>query len=276
MTAPQKFPRPVVLCILDGWGYREEKSNNAVAGAKAPHWNRLWQTCPHALLATSGLAVGLPEGQMGNSEVGHLTIGAGRVMMQDLPKIDLAVKNGELAKNPQLLTLIEKLKASGGTCHLMGLTSPRGVHAHQLHMSALAQIVAAAGVKVAVHVFTDGRDVPPKSGPEQVAEFAATLPAGARIATVSGRYYAMDRDKRWDRVEKAYRALALAEGEKAADAVEVIRAAYAKDVTDEFVLPTVIGDYAGMKEGDGILFANFRSDRAREILDTPVQDHERA
>lgn len=267
MTAPQKFPRPVVLCILDGWGYREEKSNNAVAGAKAPHWNRLWQTCPHALLATSGLAVGLPEGQMGNSEVGHLTIGAGRVMMQDLPKIDMAVKTGELAKNPQLLTLIEKLKVSGGTCHLMGLTSPGGVHAHQLHMTALAQIVAVAGVKVAVHVFTDGRDVPPKSGAEQVAEFAATLPAGAKIATVSGRYYAMDRDKRWDRVEKAYRALALAEGEKAAEAVEVIKAAYAKDVTDEFVLPTVIGDYAGMKEGDGILFANFRSDRAREILE---------
>lgn len=269
MTAtPQNISlRPVVLCILDGWGYREDPSYNALAAANLPNWRQLWASCPHALLSTSGLDVGLPEGQMGNSEVGHLTIGAGRVVFQDLPKIDLAIKSGELARNPALLDLIAKLKASGGTCHLMGLTSGGGVHAHEQHILALARCVAGAGVKVAVHVFTDGRDVPPKSAAAGVTAFAAALPEGAVIATVSGRYYAMDRDKRWDRVEKAYRAMAEAKGDHAPDAVRAITDSYAQDVTDEFILPSVIGSYQGMKSGDGILFANFRSDRAREILE---------
>ncbi len=260
-------PRPVVLCILDGWGYRTDPRFNAVAEGKTPIWDALWTSCPHALLRTDGLAVGLPEGQMGNSEVGHLTIGAGRVMMQDLPKIDRAITSGELAKNTSLVDHIAALKASGGTCHLMGLCSPGGVHAHQDHMIALAKIVTAAGVPVAVHVFTDGRDVPPKSAGEQVAAFAAALPTGATIATVSGRYYAMDRDKRWERVELAYRALTVAEGPKANSAAQVITDAYAADLTDEFIKPTIVGSYAGMRAGDGILFANFRSDRAREILE---------
>jgi 2,3-bisphosphoglycerate-independent phosphoglycerate mutase len=260
-------PHPVVLCILDGWGYRAEKEHNAIAAAHTPVWDELWASCPHAFIRTDGLSVGLPEGQMGNSEVGHLTIGAGRVLMQDLPKIDQAVASGELAKNPVLLDHVAKLKESGGVCHLMGLCSPGGVHAHQDHMLALARIVAAAGVKVAVHVFTDGRDVPPQSAAQQVAGFAAALPQGAGIATVSGRYYAMDRDKRWERVEQAYRAMVEAKAPRSLSAATAIGASCAENVTDEFIKPVVMGDYAGMKSGDGILFANFRSDRAREILE---------
>ena len=260
--------RPVVLCILDGWGYRPNSDYNAIMQGNTPAWDDLFATCPHAFLRTDGLSVGLPEGQMGNSEVGHLTIGAGRVLMQDLPKIDQAVATGALAQNETLLAQIAALKASGGTCHLMGLCSPGGVHAHQDHMVALAKVVTDAGVPVAVHVFTDGRDVPPKSAREQIAAFEKALPAGATIATISGRYYAMDRDKRWERVELAYRAIAEAQGEKAVSADTAIAAAYDATLSDEFVKPTVIGTYAGMKaSGDAILFANFRSDRAREILE---------
>lgn len=262
-----KNRRPVVLCILDGWGYREAATYNAIAMAKVPTWNELWQSAPHAFLQTSGLSVGLPEGQMGNSEVGHLTIGAGRVMMQDLPKIDIAIKDGSLATNENLQAFITKLKATGGTCHLMGLCSVGGVHAHEGHMLALAKILTAAGIPVAVHAFTDGRDVPPKSAIENVPVFEKALPTGAKLATLTGRFYAMDRDKRWERVEEAYRAITQAKGATGVDATSVLTAAYAADLTDEFVKPTVMGDYAGMKSGDGILFANFRSDRAREILE---------
>lgn len=262
-----KNRRPVVLCILDGWGYREAATYNAIAMAKVPTWNELWKSAPHAFLQTSGLSVGLPEGQMGNSEVGHLTIGAGRVMMQDLPKIDIALKDGSLATNENLQAFITKLKATGGTCHLMGLCSVGGVHAHEDHMLGLAKILTAAGIPVAVHAFTDGRDVPPKSAIENVPAFQKALPAGAKLATLTGRFYAMDRDKRWERVEEAYRAITEAKGATGVDAHSVLTAAYAADLTDEFVKPTVMGGYAGMKSGDGILFANFRSDRAREILE---------
>ena len=258
--------RPVVLCILDGWGYREEREYNAIAQAHAPHWKEMWATCPHAFLRTSGLDVGLPAGQMGNSEVGHMTMGAGRIIMQDLPKIDAAIKDGSLAKLPQLLDLIAKLKATGGTCHLMGLCSPGGVHAHQDHMLALARIVAAAGVPVAIHAFTDGRDVAPKSAIDQVTALAAALPMHASIASISGRYYAMDRDKRWERVELAYRAMAEAKAATFSDVAGAIQASYTGDTTDEFIKPVIAEGYAGMTDGDGILFANFRADRAREIL----------
>lgn len=262
--APAK--KPVVLCILDGWGYREAREYNAIAQANAPHWNDMWATCPHAFLKTSGLHVGLPEGQMGNSEVGHMTMGAGRIIMQDLPKIDQAIKDGSLAHLPELEELIAKLKETSGTCHLMGLCSPGGVHAHQDHILALAKIITAAGIPVAVHAFTDGRDVAPKSAVEQIGALAKALPQHAFIATVSGRYYAMDRDKRWDRVELAYRAMAEAQGDKFEDAATAIQAAYDAGVTDEFIKPMVESRYAGMQKGDGLLFANFRADRAREIL----------
>jgi 2,3-bisphosphoglycerate-independent phosphoglycerate mutase len=258
--------RPVMLVILDGWGWREDPADNAVVDANTPTFQRLWSGGPHALLQTSGRDVGLPDGQMGNSEVGHLNIGAGRVVTQDLPRIHNAIEDGSLAKNPDLLNLIAGLKQNGGTCHLVGLTSPGGVHAHQDHAVALARILAEAGVTTRLHVWTDGRDTPPESGGGDIAKLVADLPAGATIATVSGRYFAMDRDKRWDRVEKAYRAMAEAEGERFPDAGAVVAKAYADGVTDEFVVPAVVGDYAGMRDGDAILCFNFRADRVREIL----------
>ncbi|WP_336811161.1 2,3-bisphosphoglycerate-independent phosphoglycerate mutase [Bosea sp. MMO-172] len=259
-------PRPVMLMILDGWGWREEAENNAVRLANTPNFDRLWATNPHAFLHTSGLDVGLPPGQMGNSEVGHLNLGAGRVVMQDLPRINQAIADGSIATALEATGLVAGLKASGGACHLIGLVSPGGVHAHQDHAVALARILTAQGVQVHVHVFTDGRDTPPQSAAEYVKSFAAALPAGASIASVSGRYYAMDRDNRWERVEKAWRAMVLGEGERFPDAQAAIAAAYAQNVTDEFILPAAIGDYAGMKDGDGLLSFNFRSDRIREIL----------
>jgi 2,3-bisphosphoglycerate-independent phosphoglycerate mutase len=181
-------PRPVVLCVLDGWGHRQECEDNAVCQARTPTWNKLMATSPHALLQASELNVGLPEGQMGNSEVGHMNLGAGRVVMQDLPRIDKAVADGSLARNEQLQDFIGKLRASGGTAHLLGLMSPGGVHSHQDHLAALARILSAAGVKVAVHAFLDGRDTPPKSAEEYLARFLKDIAdTGARVATVSGR-----------------------------------------------------------------------------------------
>ena len=259
--------RPVMLVVLDGWGWREERADNAVRQAKTPNVDALWTAGPRAFLRTSGLDVGLPEGQMGNSEVGHLNIGAGRVVMQDLPRIATAIADGSLARDPAIARLCETLKGTGGTCHLMGLVSPGGVHAHQDHAVALARIVAATGVPVALHAWTDGRDTPPRSGRDDLARLSAALPAGARIATVCGRYYAMDRDNRWERVGRAFGAMVEAEGVRFPDADAVLADAYGRDVTDEFVDPAVLGDYAGMRDGDGILAFNFRADRIREILD---------
>ena len=259
-------PRPVMLVILDGFGWREDTADNAVRQARTPTFSRLWSTCPHAFLRTSGLDVGLPEGQMGNSEVGHMNIGAGRVVMQELPRISQAVADGSIARAPALVALIAALTQSGGTCHLMGLVSPGGVHSHQDHGAALATILAGAGIPVAAHAFMDGRDTPPSSGGQDLRRFQAALPEGARIATVSGRYYAMDRDKRWDRVARAYLAIAEGQGTPFADPVAAMDASYAAGVTDEFVIPTVIGGYTGMRDGDGILCFNFRADRVRELL----------
>ncbi len=264
-------PRPVVLCILDGWGYRAERNDNAIALASTPVWNELWSEAPHAFLETSGLAVGLPDGQMGNSEVGHMNLGAGRVVMQDLPRIDQAVADGSLASNRALRQTIDALKASGGTADLLGLLSPGGVHSHQGHMVALARLIADAGVPVAVHAFLDGRDTPPSSAKGFVETFLAAVAGHAvRIATVSGRYYAMDRDKRWDRVALAYQAMVDAEAPRAADPLAAIQSSYRAGKTDEFVLPVVIGDYSGMRDGDALIMANFRADRAREILSALV------
>jgi 2,3-bisphosphoglycerate-independent phosphoglycerate mutase len=258
--------RPVMLVILDGWGWREEAADNAIRQASTPVFDRLWETGPHGFLHTSGKDVGLPGGQMGNSEVGHLNIGAGRVVMQDLPRIGDAIANGEIAKAPALTDLIAKLKKSGGTCHLLGLVSPGGVHSHQDHAAALARILTEAGVPACIHVFTDGRDTPPQSAADDVKRLLAALPDKVKITTVSGRYYAMDRDKRWDRVEKAYNAVVAAGATRFPDAPAVIADAYANKKFDEFVLPAVIGDYQGMKDGDGVLCFNFRADRVREIL----------
>ncbi len=258
--------RPVMLVILDGWGWREERADNAVRQARTPNFDHLWAASPHALLRTSGLDVGLPDGQMGNSEVGHLNIGAGRVVMQDLPRIDAAVADGSLAHNTELLAFIAALRQSGGACHLMGLISPGGVHSHQDHAVALARILTDAGLRVIMHAFTDGRDTAPRSAGEDIARLEGALPAGAHIGTVCGRYYAMDRDKRWDRVQKAYAAIADGQAARFANASAVIKDAYAVNITDEFIFPACIGDYAGMRDGDGVLCFNFRADRVRETL----------
>lgn len=263
-----KRPRPVVLCVLDGWGCREDASDNAVTRARTPVFSKYWAASPHALLDASEEHVGLPKGQIGNSEVGHMNLGAGRVIFQDLPMIDRAIARGELATNTALLDLIAKLKQSKGTCHLMGLTSPGGVHAHQQHALVLAKEITKAGVPVAIHAFTDGRDVPPQSAVEQIGSFEKELAgiAGAKLVTICGRYYALDRDQRWDRVEKTYRLLVDGTGTKFSSAVEAIKASYAAGVHDEFILPVVLENYQGMKPGDGVLFTNYRTDRAREIL----------
>ncbi len=255
-----------MLLILDGFGWREASEDNAVVQAATPNFDRLWAVCPHAFLRTDGDEVGLPDGQMGNSEVGHLNIGAGRVVRQELARIGAAIRDGSLARAPALTGLIAAAQQSGGTCHLMGLVSDGGVHAHQDHAIALARILTAAGVPVAVHALTDGRDTAPRSGEGFISGLEASLPAGAAIATVCGRYYAMDRDNRWERVARAWRAMALAEADRYASASEALAAAYAQGVTDEFVDPSVIGPYEGMRDGDVLLCFNFRADRVREIL----------
>jgi 2,3-bisphosphoglycerate-independent phosphoglycerate mutase len=262
-------PRPVVLCILDGWGEREDGADNAIERAKTPVWHELMRRWPHAQLDASEHYVGLPDGQMGNSEVGHTNLGAGRIVMQDLPRIDTAIADGTLAKLPALQEFITKSKASGGAAHIVGLMSPGGVHSHQKQIAALCAILGEAGVPVRVHALLDGRDTPPKSAIGYLKQFQADIAGHGdiRVATVAGRYYGMDRDKRWDRVAKAYAAMTKAQGEHAADPVGAVEAAYRRDETDEFVLPTAIGDYRGMRDGDGALFANFRADRIREIGD---------
>src|SRR5437763_5777111 len=260
-------PKPLVLCILDGWGERPNGADNAIDRAKTPVWHELMRRWPHAQLEASEHYVGLPYGQMGNSEVGHTNIGAGRMVLQDLPRIDKALAEKKVASLPALKYFVVKIKQSGGTAHVMGLTSPGGVHSHQHQIAALAGIVADAGVPVIVHAFLDGRDTPPQSASGYLKQFQQDIAGhgNVRIATVTGRYYAMDRDKRWDRVAKAYAALTAANGEHAEDPVKAVEAAYARGETDEFVLPTVIGDYRGMKDGDGVFFANFRADRIRAI-----------
>ncbi|WP_238365609.1 2,3-bisphosphoglycerate-independent phosphoglycerate mutase [Mesobacterium pallidum] len=262
MTAP----KPVVLCILDGWGLREATDHNAPALARTPNFDRIWQTCPTSTLITHGRDVGLPAGQMGNSEVGHMNIGAGRVVAMDLGQIDLAVEDGSFAKNDALQAFLKRLKASGGTAHLMGVVSDGGVHGHIEHVLAAARAVTDAGVRCVLHAVTDGRDVAPKSADGFLETLESRLPKGASVATVTGRYYAMDRDNRWERVEKAYDAMILGEGNLAPDSATAVRRGYGADKTDEFLPATVIGDYKGAKDGDGFFCLNFRGDRAREIL----------
>jgi 2,3-bisphosphoglycerate-independent phosphoglycerate mutase len=260
------IPKPVVLCILDGWGLREDTSANAPALANTPAFDHLMATCPHAQLITHGPDVGLPSGQMGNSEVGHTNIGAGRIVAMDLGAIDLAIETGSFAQNPTLLAFIDTLKATGGTAHLMGVVSDGGVHGHISHIIAAMRAITAAGVPVALHAITDGRDVAPTSAAKYFAWLAEGMPTGARVATVIGRYWAMDRDNRWDRVELAYLAMSEGKGPREATAEDAISAATARGETDEFIAATVIGAYEGIKDGDGLFCLNFRADRAREIL----------
>ncbi|HSF95525.1 MAG TPA: 2,3-bisphosphoglycerate-independent phosphoglycerate mutase, partial [Thermohalobaculum sp.] len=264
MTQPTH--KPVVLVILDGWGLTEPGPANAPHLAKTPNFDRIWAECPRATLSASGNDVGLPEGQMGNSEVGHTNIGAGRVVWMDLPRIDNAIADGSFAANPELDRFAERLLETGGAAHVMGLMSPGGVHSHQRHMAEASRQLLARGVPVKLHLFLDGRDVPPKSALEQIAQLDLDLAGDEQIATVTGRFYAMDRDKRWDRVQAAFDVIVSAKGARAATPAEAVNAAYERGETDEFVLPTAIGDYGGLADGDGLLFINFRADRAREIL----------
>ena len=255
-----------MLVVLDGWGWREEAADNAVRLAKTPAFDGLWTNAPHAILHTSGADVGLPDGQMGNSEVGHLNLGAGRVVMQDLPRIDKAIAEGIVTRAPVLASLVAALRKTGGTCHLMGLVSPGGVHSHERHALALARVLAEEKIPTRLHAFLDGRDTPPMAAADTLPRFLAALPESVAVGTLSGRYFAMDRDKRWDRVEQAYVAIAEGEAPRWQSAMAAVAAAHAAGTGDEFVLPAVIGDYAGVRAGDGLLCFNFRADRVREIL----------
>lgn len=260
--------KPLMLMILDGWGINPDASNNAVAQAKTPNLSKLLAEYPHAQIRTSGMAVGLPDGQMGNSEVGHLNLGAGRIVYQDLTRITKSIQDGDFFTNPVLLDCIAKVKVAGGRLHLAGLLSDGGVHSHNSHLYALIELAKQQGVgETCIHCLLDGRDTPPQSGASYLKELEAELQrvGHGRVATIIGRYYAMDRDNRWERVEKAYNAMVLGQGEQAASAAEAIAASYAASVTDEFVLPTVINPSATINDGDAIIFFNFRSDRAREI-----------
>ncbi|MEZ0471379.1 2,3-bisphosphoglycerate-independent phosphoglycerate mutase [Luteimonas salinilitoris] len=268
MSAAVKRPKPVILLILDGWGHREDPRDNALALAEIPNWRRLYQAHPHTLIHTEGRFVGLPDGQMGNSEVGHMNLGAGRIVYQELTRIDAAIEDRSFFDNAELVAACDAANSGGGTLHLLGLLSPGGVHSHESQIFAMLELAAQRGVpKVAVHAFLDGRDTPPRSAAESLGALQAKCDAlgNARIASVGGRYYAMDRDKRWERVRKAWDAIVEAQGERAPDALAALQAAYARDENDEFVLPTVLDGAEGIADGDAVVFMNFRADRARQI-----------
>lgn len=259
-------PKPVVLCILDGWGVSDVREGNAPLLANTPTFDRIMTTCPNATLITHGPDAGLPKGQMGNSEVGHTNIGAGRVVAMDLGQIDLAIEDGSFFKNTAIRDVLAGLKGNGATLHLMGVVSDGGVHGHLEHMMAAARMASDAGVDVAIHAITDGRDVAPRSALEYLEVAAHQMPAHARFATLTGRYFAMDRDNRWDRVKRAFDAVVHGQGHAADGAAQAVEAAYAADVSDEFIDPSVIAGYDGIKDGDAVFMLNFRADRAREIL----------
>ncbi|EMA2448951.1 2,3-bisphosphoglycerate-independent phosphoglycerate mutase [Vibrio fluvialis] len=272
--------KPMALVILDGWGYREDNSSNAINNANTPVLDGLMANNPHTLISASGMDVGLPDGQMGNSEVGHTNIGAGRIVYQDLTRITKAISDGEFQQNPVLVTAIDQAVSAGKAVHLMGLMSPGGVHSHEDHIYAAVEMAAARGAeKIYLHCFLDGRDTPPRSAEASLKRFDelfAKLGKG-RIASVVGRYYAMDRDNNWERVEKAYDVLTAAQGEFTyGSAVEALQAAYARDENDEFVKATEIRaegqESAAMQDGDAVLFMNYRADRARQITRTFVTD----
>ena len=259
--------KPVVLCILDGWGDEKLTEHNAPKIASTPNFDNLLNTYPNSHLTACGLAVGLPEGQMGNSEVGHMNIGAGRIVMQTLPRIDTACNDKSFITEPDFIKFIDTLKKSGGSAHLIGLISDGGVHAHINHTINFANAIIDNGIDVKIHVFTDGRDTPPAMADKFVAELQSQTTA--QIATVSGRYYAMDRDNNWDRVKLATDVIINGnDGNNpiSDDPMELIKQSHNNDITDEFIKPTVIGNYNGLQDGDGIFCTNFRTDRVRQIL----------
>jgi len=268
--------RPLLLMILDGWGHREETENNAISMAETPCWDQMWSQDPHTLIETSGESVGLPDGQMGNSEVGHMNIGAGRVVYQDFSRITQSIRDGSFVENTQLCSAIDAAIRKGTTVHIMGLLSPGGVHSHDDHFVATVELAAQRGApSIAVHGFLDGRDTPPRSAKASIERMQSQLDStpGAEFSTISGRYYAMDRDNRWDRVKLAYDAIASARSEwRESTALEALEQAYSRGENDEFVKPTVIGSTEGVKQGDVIIFVNFRADRAREITLAFVND----
>ena len=259
---------PVILCILDGWGLRTERTDNAIALASMPNWNRITKNWPTAQIKCSGESVGLPDGQMGNSEVGHLNLGAGRVVWQDLPRINKAIEDGSLADSDDLKDFINSLITTDGTCHLIGMISPGGIHAHQDHVVALAQIVAASGVPVCIHAITDGRDTSPKSALDHIKrlEKAVSETSNVSISSICGRYFAMDRDNRWERVQRAYNLIVSGYGEIFLNVYDAIKSSYVNGITDEFINPARHINYKGIKNTDGLLCANFRTDRVRELL----------
>ena len=271
--------RPLVLVIIDGWGYRTDPFGNAIAAAKKPNWDALWQRWPHTILAAAGEPVGLPEGKQGNSEVGHLNIGAGRIVYQDLTRINRAIRDGSFTTNPVLRAAMQSA-ASGPALHLLGLVSPGGVHSSSEHLYTLLEMAHALRVpRVFVHAFTDGRDEPPNSAAGYIAELVDRIRAigTGRIASISGRYYAMDRDKRWERTERAYRTVVEARGPTAPDAVALIRHSYDSGITDEFIVPTRIVAAGGeppppIGDGDSLIFFNFRPDRARQLSHAMVDE----
>jgi len=260
--------KPIILCILDGWGITKDKKYSAIAKAHTPIFDEISQTYPYCELEASGKYVGLPEGQMGNSEVGHMNIGAGKVVMQDLPRINDSVKNNTLKNCPALQNLISKLKQTKGVCHLLGLLSDGGVHSHLNHIITLAKIIADSGIKVCVHGFLDGRDTPQKSALDYIKRFndAISKYSNIKLSTIGGRYYGMDRDNRWERIEKAYNVLVSGDSiNSTKDLVSAVENSYSKNKTDEFVEPVVLEGYKGMQDNDAFIFCNFRADRARQI-----------
>lgn len=267
--------RPIVLAILDGWGCSETAEHNAIHAAATPNWDRLWRDNPHATVDTSGIAVGLPGGQMGNSEVGHLNLGAGRVIYQDVTRISKAIADGDFFENPELIAAVDAANAAGGIVHVIGLLSPGGVHALDEHMFAMVRLAAGRGATVHVHALLDGRDMPPRSAAASLKKMqdVCAEAGNARIASMIGRYFAMDRDRRWDRVRQAYDLLTQARGEfQAEDALAGLEAAYARGENDEFVKATAI-DRTGIRDGDSVVFMNFRADRARELTQAFTQDN---
>ena len=258
---------PVVLCIMDGWGLRDTRDGNAVALADTPVFDSMRRDWPHARLAASGAEVGLPEGQVGNSEVGHMNIGAGRVVMQDLPRINAAMEDGRLAAHPELAALAAHLANTGGRVHVMGLLSDGGVHSHKDQMLAVIKGLHAGGADIILHGFTDGRDVLPKTAKATIPGFIEKLPADVRFGTLIGRYFAMDRDKRWERTKAAFAAINSASADShAGDPLAALADAYEAGESDEFIKPCVIGDYDGMRDGDAVVMINFRADRVRQLL----------
>lgn len=277
MTSRKK---PLVLLILDGWGYREDVSNNAIAQANTPVMDKLWQSCPHSLISGSGLDVGLPEGQMGNSEVGHVNLGSGRVVYQDFTRITKAIDDGDFFTNPVLVNAVQQAKNQQKAIHIMGLLSPGGVHSHEDHLLAMIKLAEQQGAgPIYLHAFLDGRDTPPRSAKVSLEKVQAHFDqtGSGRIASIIGRYFAMDRDKRWDRVQKAYDLLTSGKADyQAQSATEALEMAYQREENDEFVKATAIVDAAGsavqMHDGDSVIFMNFRADRARQFSRAFIND----